>query len=865
MIDSIRQKIARGDLSDAWRMMTSFHDLPVTSPFPPEKQAWPAARDAVLFSSSWEALDYYYRGDYSSARFVLERILYKYEDEGVFNDDFKFTLAAYFRTCLESNHLKGLDDKERLLQNVDPQSYYAVYWKLLTALASENFDGATDVISKVRSHLASAKPGSAHALFAAWLVATVMGDFAQMTFWSDAYFQSIISERSDLMPNGLLVRAITFFIAGDPANAVRTVLAAYKSVYAGQPNADEITTQVAGSLLRIIQNTFGKQEDGFNYEPDMFLQTSSIGKTEWRGLMASVTNISELYQLHTPTKNDLLQLGLIKPRLLVHIQEYTQTGRIPQIENDYRNFIFLLDGIIHQYRQKQRALLSLKRINETNPALHKAAAKLIDSVQGKDRPDHELGGYQTTETEIETIEAYLDEAFNDFRVELATEPHGRVKLEQMARISASKIFFSRNGQLISGWPPTGSSRRDIQDWTKSHVPPQGFKAYRVLDVHVIVAGPMTWVFEAAELRKRIEALTAANLQLSSYVKTHEPINDGTSQLDDELAEVGVHLIGRSPAMTKVKSILVRLKQNQSESPVLITGETGTGKEIVANAIHLVSPRRRNKFTALNCGVFTRELIAAELFGYVKGAYTGASKDSPGAIRDTDKGTLFLDEIGELPRDQQPALLRFLENQQVRPVGGESKVYTVDVRIVAATNQPADLGDESKNLRNDLIARLSVIRLHLPPLRERKEDIEPLAYHFLKSSPDYNEHRFSEAAVTYLVGQPWPGNIRQLRNQIHGVLSILPPNRTLIQPQDFEALQQMNVPQTTSPESTENTPLYFDLSQYRGGNLKRLEKDVVAFFLNSEYLRLGQNWSAVQKAYPSISRSTLFRRRKTQED
>lgn len=860
MIESVCQKLARGEQAEAWRILSGLYDLPFSPPYQDEKFSPQTVRDNSPYAFHWESLFYYYQRDYASARFLLERIIYKHESEQNYGDDFRFVLAAYLRTCLESNHSKSIIEKRELLDRKEIPTGFRTYWRFLTSIALEEYDVVSIQLEDTKRECERRDQPNINAVFAAWLAALNIGDFKSMSFWSDVHFQRIITERSDLMRNGLIVRAVTFFLLGDKLNAARTVIAAYKANSTEQTATEDVPPEVVGNILKIIRNSSGKL-DGF-YVFDENADYSGIHRTEWRGLLSALNNIAEMYQLRQPTKHDHLQIGLVKPRLLSYLQEYSQTGRLVVPDNDYRNFLLLLEGITQRQKQKQRALLALKRINEINPVVHELAGRLIDQIQGKETItplSHE------SEHEADRIQFPLEEIFNDFSFELVFSSHGRTKLEQMARLSGSKIFFAQQERFLSGWPQTQAVQPAVIKWLKTNEHPAGFKSYRIREVSVLVQGPLAWAFEIAELKKHIDTLTEANLKLTSYAKVHELNQKETSELDRELAESGVHLIGRSPAMQKIKSILLRLKQNQSESPVLITGETGTGKEVVANAVHLVSPRRHNKFTALNCGVFTRELIAAELFGYVKGAYTGANKDSPGAIRDTDKGTLFLDEIGELPRDQQPALLRFLENQQVRPVGGESKVYKVDVRIIAATNQDTALGGDQKNLRDDLIARLSVVRFHLPPLRERREDIEPLACHFLHTSSDYKGQQFSEAAISYLMRQPWPGNIRQLRNQIHGVLSIMPTQRTVIQPQDFEIVQQLSASQGGSVTDDIDEPLYFDLAKYRGGNLKRLEKDVISFFLNHEYQRLGKNWAAVQKAYPSISRSTLFRKRKTDEE
>lgn len=195
-------------------------------------------------------------------------------------------------------------------------------------------------------------------------------------------------------------------------------------------------------------------------------------------------------------------------------------------------------------------------------------------------------------------------------------------------------------------------------------------------------------------------------------------------------------------------------------PVLITGESGTGKELVARALHDASDRSEGPFLALNCGGLGHGLIEAELFGYMKGAFTGANQEKLGAFEATSGGTLFLDEIGELSLDLQPKLLRVLESSSIRRVGG-TKEISVDTRIVAATHQNLQQRVEEGDFREDLFHRLFVLSIRTPPLSERPQDILPLARHFLKSA---QKHRMlDDSAEAKLTDYTWPGNIRELRN------------------------------------------------------------------------------------------------------
>ena len=226
-----------------------------------------------------------------------------------------------------------------------------------------------------------------------------------------------------------------------------------------------------------------------------------------------------------------------------------------------------------------------------------------------------------------------------------------------------------------------------------------------------------------------------------------------------------NIVGISTAMERVFEMVRRVAD--TEATVLITGESGTGKELVARAIHNQGSRQPGPFIPVNCAAIPRDLLESELFGHVRGAFTGAVSDKPGKFSLADKGTLFLDEVGELPLDLQPKLLRTLQEKVVEPVGG-SPTQRLDVRVVAATNIDLDRALADGTFREDLYYRLAVIPIHLPPLRERKQDIPLLARHFAAKhgSPSLT---FSDAALATLTGYQWPGNVRELENVIEQIL------------------------------------------------------------------------------------------------
>jgi two-component system response regulator PilR (NtrC family) len=232
------------------------------------------------------------------------------------------------------------------------------------------------------------------------------------------------------------------------------------------------------------------------------------------------------------------------------------------------------------------------------------------------------------------------------------------------------------------------------------------------------------------------------------------------------------LIGKSPAMDRLRDLIKRVAS--STTSVLITGESGTGKEMVARALHFQSPRAKEPFVVLNCGAMPENLIESELFGHVKGAFTGANTEKEGLFRAAAGGTLFLDEVGELPPPLQVKLLRVLQERKVRPVGGSSEVE-VDVRVLAATNRNVESEVDRGAFREDLFYRLNVIRIEVPPLRERPEDIPVLAGYFLQKHAAVQGRRleFSPEAMRWLTQQSYAGNVRELENIVERGVTLSP--------------------------------------------------------------------------------------------
>ncbi|OYV34660.1 MAG: sigma-54-dependent Fis family transcriptional regulator [Rhodospirillales bacterium 20-64-7] len=251
------------------------------------------------------------------------------------------------------------------------------------------------------------------------------------------------------------------------------------------------------------------------------------------------------------------------------------------------------------------------------------------------------------------------------------------------------------------------------------------------------------------------------------------------------------MVGASAAMRQVIALVRRFEQ--TDEPVLITGESGTGKELLARAIHDGSRRASGPFVAVNCAAIPPGLVASELFGYEKGAFTGAASRNLGQIEHANGGTLFLDEIGDMPIDLQGHLLRFLQEGQIRRVGGRDTIG-LDVRIVSATNVRLGQAITEGRFREDLFYRLNVLTLPVPPLRERPEDIEPLALHFVQiAGRDFNRQieGFSDQAMAALRGHRWPGNVRELMSVVRRAVVV--GDGPVVQAADLMGLEVFPVP------------------------------------------------------------------------
>jgi two-component system NtrC family response regulator len=318
------------------------------------------------------------------------------------------------------------------------------------------------------------------------------------------------------------------------------------------------------------------------------------------------------------------------------------------------------------------------------------------------------------------------------------------------------------------------------------------------------------------------------------------------RLKDELADKADYrtIVGSSKAMERVFAIVGKVAD--TDASVLITGESGTGKELVARSIHIKSSRFDAPFVAINCAAIPRDLLESELFGHVKGAFTGAIKDKPGKFQLAEGGTLFLDEVGELPLELQPKLLRALQERVIEPVGG-AKALKLDVRIVAATNLDMEKALADATFREDLYYRLAVIPIHLPSLRERQEDI-PLLLRYFCGKHGADKVKIDSDAMAVLSSYRWPGNVRELENLVERVLIM----------RDSNTISLKDLPEKICAGSVDfDMPLkadnVFNLPD-EGYSLEQLEREVVVEAL----VRNGWNQTAAAR-FLRIPRHTLIYR------
>jgi DNA-binding NtrC family response regulator len=313
--------------------------------------------------------------------------------------------------------------------------------------------------------------------------------------------------------------------------------------------------------------------------------------------------------------------------------------------------------------------------------------------------------------------------------------------------------------------------------------------------------------------------------IQKAIRTREYNEDEVLLSEEEIDRYGI--VGVSPKMLEIYETIRQVAP--ATTAVMITGETGTGKELIAHAIHRNSPRKANPFIKINCGAITEHLVESELFGYEKGAFTGAVVSKPGRFELAHTGTLFLDEIGDLPREMQVKLLHVLQNQEFERVGG-IRTIKIDVRIIAATNRNLLQDVKEGRFREDLYYRLNVFPMHLPPLRERQEDILPLMDYFLEKCNEKlgRSVRLDDARIHHLFQHyPWPGNVREMENIIERLVLIAKEGQIILDDIPAEIKYALEAPPLGLDIAAADRPLKALFKDHAG----EMEKQLIAKVLD----------------------------------
>ncbi len=366
------------------------------------------------------------------------------------------------------------------------------------------------------------------------------------------------------------------------------------------------------------------------------------------------------------------------------------------------------------------------------------------------------------------------------------------------------------------------------------------KPYEPRDLRLIIQRAVEQYRLREENERLLRELQEANRRLQEENRLLHREMEDTYRFDE--------IIGRSPAMQRVFQMLKKVIP--TDTTVLIQGETGTGKELIARAIHFNSPRRHRLFVSQNCAAVPEGLLESELFGHVKGAFTGATRDKKGLFQLADGGTIFLDEIGETSLEFQKRLLRVLQEGEVHPVGAEYSV-TVNVRVIAATNRDLQEAIRQGRFREDLYYRLNVFPIVLPPLRERREDIPLLAQHFLKKYSMKTGKRLrglAESAIRVLQEYPFPGNVRELENIIQRAVVLADENELLTAEHFQYLLDSAPVPAAVSA----------DAAEWSGLSLRQRVEEVERFYIQEALRQAGGNISRAAQLL-GLSRLGLYKK------
>jgi two-component system response regulator PilR (NtrC family) len=357
----------------------------------------------------------------------------------------------------------------------------------------------------------------------------------------------------------------------------------------------------------------------------------------------------------------------------------------------------------------------------------------------------------------------LDIAFRKDGHKVETVSAGEAAMKKIDAALYDVIITDINMPGVTGIEVLKHARRVSPDSAVILI--TGFEDYEAA-VDAVNAGAFGYIHKGPSLLDELRIFLNRALSLSELKRQNLALKrDAASRnsLDN--------IIGVSETMEKLKQTIRTV--SPTGSTVVILGESGTGKELVARAVHDCSPRASEPFISINCGAFPETLLESELFGYVKGAFTGATQNKRGLFEVSNGGTVFLDEISEMSLAMQVKLLRVLQERVVRPVGGTHEI-AIDVRVIAATNKDLEAMVAEKTFREDLYYRISVIPIHVPPLRHRRDDIPLLASHFLKKyapAAGKSIHRIQKRSLETLLSYEWPGNVRQLENTIERAVAM----------------------------------------------------------------------------------------------
>ncbi len=395
------------------------------------------------------------------------------------------------------------------------------------------------------------------------------------------------------------------------------------------------------------------------------------------------------------------------------------------------------------------------------------------------------------------------------------------------------LFLHPDGSPAAppGWESGSCARQGLQFLQ------QNVCGVAIVELPIAGSGPEEWLNAALRLRPALrvvfvgrsvrEAVGLLRLGAADYVETREAGLAAAARLPSAAPPAAEPwrrlLIGDSPAMRPVLDTIRLLGPRRST--VLISGETGTGKEVVAKAIHAASLRAREAMVSVNCTALPEALLEAELFGHVKGAYTGAFQGRKGRFEEADKGTIFLDEIGDMPIETQAKLLRVLQERECQRLGS-SEMVKLDVRVVSATNANLEERIDRGKFREDLFYRLNVVPLHLPPLRDRTEDIPVLIEHFVEKvcrAEELPRKRVAAEALERLQDYPWPGNVRQLENTVERAVA-LSGDRQMLHLGDFNLPVRTVV--TAPVPSAEAAPALTDQGLDFAAAVQRLERTLI---------------------------------------